>query len=157
MPFFLKTQFLLFWERERGGGHDHTKPFSQKISSSSGKGKVWWPWWGLWKTSEALMAPGRCSFPKLLGGLILVPIPVIWVPIRVVLWKVVGQRGLCMTMTTVPSISQTKRRASQRKAVYDHDHHHFPFQKRRTSQVTKIRTKMRPPSNFGNEQRPGAI
>ena len=46
------------------------------------------------------MAPGRCSFPKLLGGLILVLILQILVPILVVLWKVVGQRGL-----------------------YDHDHH----------------------------------
>ena len=89
---------------------------------------------GLWKTSEALMAPGRCSFPKLLGGLILVLILEILVPILVVLWKVVGQRGLCMTMTIIPSISQKRRRASQRKAVYDHDHHPFPFQKRRTSQ-----------------------
>ena len=44
-----------------------------------------------------------------------------------------------------------------KRTVYDHDHHPFPFQKRRTSQVTKIRTRMRPPSNVGNEQRPGAM
>ena len=39
-----------------------------------------------------------------------------------------------MTMTIIPSISQKRRRASQTEAVYDHDHHPFPFQKRRTSQ-----------------------
>ena len=51
---------------------------------------------------------------------------------------------LCMTMTTIPSIfqkrrdfdvydhdplssiSQKRRIAFERKAVYDHDHHHFP-------------------------------
>ena len=41
--FSLKSQCLLFWEREgvvsmiRGGGHGHTEPSSEKISSSSGK------------------------------------------------------------------------------------------------------------------------
>ena len=39
-----------------------------------------------------------------------------------------------MTMTTIPSISQKRWRAFQRKAVYDHDHHPFPFQKKRIGQ-----------------------
>ena len=34
-----------------------------------------------------------------------------------------------MTMTTIPSISQKRWRAFQRKAVCDHDHHPFPCQK----------------------------
>ena len=37
-------------------------------------------------------------------------------------------------MTIIPSISQKRRRASQRNIVYGHDHHPFPFQKRRTNQ-----------------------
>ena len=39
-----------------------------------------------------------------------------------------------MTMTTIPSIPQKRRRASQRKAVYGHDHLPFPFQKKMTNQ-----------------------
>ena len=39
-----------------------------------------------------------------------------------------------MTMTIIPSISQKRRRASQRKVVYDHDHHPIPLRKRRTNQ-----------------------
>ena len=40
-------------------------------------------------------------------------------------------RRLCMTMTTIPSISKKRRRAFERKAVYDHDYQPFPSQKRR--------------------------
>ena len=39
-----------------------------------------------------------------------------------------------MTMTTIPSISQKRWRAFQRKAACDHDHHPFTCQKRRTGQ-----------------------
>ena len=36
-----------------------------------------------------------------------------------------------MTMTTIPSISKRRRRAFEKKAVYDHDYQPFPSQKRR--------------------------
>ena len=32
-----------------------------------------------------------------------------------------------MTMTTIPSISKKRKRAFERKAVYDDDYHPFPF------------------------------
>ena len=37
-------------------------------------------------------------------------------------------------MTIIPCIPQRMRRASQRKAVYGHDHLPFPFQKKMTNQ-----------------------
>ena len=36
--------------------------------------------------------------------------------------------------TTIPSLSQKRRQASQKEDVYDHDQQPFPFQKRVTSQ-----------------------
>ena len=35
--------------------------------------------------------------------------------------------GLCVTMTTTPSLFHLRRRAFVKKAVYDHDHHPFQF------------------------------
>ena len=40
------------------------------------------------------------------------------------------RREHCMTMTTIPSLSQQKRRAFEKKALYGHDHDPLPFQER---------------------------
>ena len=37
-----------------------------------------------------------------------------------------------MTMTTTPSLPQTRKRAFEKKAVYNHDHHPYLFTKRIT-------------------------
>ena len=40
------------------------------------------------------------------------------------------RREYCMTMTTIPSLSQQKRGALEKKALDDHDHHPLPFQEK---------------------------
>ena len=98
------------------GGHGHLGPSSQELPSSAGKGKGWWSWsysFLFWKREGAMV--------MVIHNLLLRRCP-----------PPLGQSE--PAQLTTPLLSHMKRNAFQRKAVYDHDHYTFPFQKRRTGQ-----------------------
>ena len=105
-----------FLGKARSGDHGHLGPSSQGLPSSAGEREGWWSWsysFIFWKREGAMV--------MVIHNLLLRMCP-----------PPLGQSE--PAQLTTPLLSYMKKNAFQRNAVYDHDHHPFPFQKRRTGQ-----------------------